>query len=59
VVLDATSFEPVAWFPEVLASRAKQLSGGVWAGGVAGYLCLFTLEGLDHPHGSENPQISQ
>ena len=44
VVERADSGKSVAWFPENLKSIATHPSGRTWAGAVASYLCLFTLE---------------
>jgi hypothetical protein len=45
VIEDAATRQPLAWFPLSLDPLATHPSRRAWAGGVADYLCLFTLEG--------------
>jgi WD40 repeat protein len=48
--------EAIAWLPLALQGIVTHPPGRTWAGGVRGYVCLFTLEGeLPSPRPRESP----
>jgi hypothetical protein len=49
VVQVAYSGRRVAWLPEYVSNVSTHPSGRAWAGGVIGYVCMFTLEGNASP----------
>lgn len=66
VIERADNGKAVAWFPAALTTIVTHSSGRTWAGALANYLCLITLEGAEelspakeHPESSVAAQVPQ